>query len=37
MKPCGYIVRLEASDRAIIDSTWVGHGAAAAVGSCLEP
>jgi hypothetical protein len=37
MKPCGYIVRLEASDRAILDSTHVGHGTAAAVGWCLEP
>ena len=37
MQPCGYIVRLEASDRAILDSTHVGHGAAAAVGWCLEP
>ncbi len=37
MKPCGYIVRLEASDLAIIDSQWVGHSAAAPVGWCLEP
>jgi hypothetical protein len=37
MTPCGYIVRLEASDRAIIDSAWVGHSAAAPVGWCLEP
>lgn len=37
MKPCGYIVRLQASDRAIIDSTHVGHNAAAPVGWCLEP
>jgi hypothetical protein len=37
MKPCGYIVRLEASDRAIIDSQWVGHFIAAPVGWCLEP
>jgi hypothetical protein len=37
MKPCGYIVRLEASDRAIINSAWVGHPAAAPVGWCLEP
>jgi hypothetical protein len=37
MKPCGYIVRLEASDRAIINSAFVGHPAAAPVGWCLEP
>lgn len=37
MKPCGYIVRLEASDRAILDSTHVGHTGAAPVGWCLEP
>jgi len=37
MTPCGYIVRLEASDRAIIDSTHVGHTGAAPVGWCLEP
>lgn len=36
MKPCGYIVRLQASDRAIINSAWVGHHAAASVGWCLE-
>jgi hypothetical protein len=36
MRPCGYIVRLAASDRAIIDSASVGHSAAAAVGWCLE-
>lgn len=37
MTRCGYIVRLEATDRAIIDSQWVGHWAAAPVGWCLEP
>lgn len=38
MEPCGYIMRLEASDRAIIDSSWgVGHHAPASVGWCLEP
>jgi hypothetical protein len=37
MKPCGYIVGLEAIDRAIIDSAWVGHHAEASVGWCLEP
>lgn len=37
MSPCGYIVRLEASDRAIINSVSVGHAAAAPVGWCLEP
>ncbi len=37
MTACGYITRLEASDRAIIDSAWVGHSAAAPVGWCLEP
>lgn len=37
MTPCGYIVRLEASDRAIINSVSVGHTGAAPVGWCLEP
>lgn len=37
MTPCGYIVRLEVSDRAIINSASVGHSAAAPVGWCLEP
>ncbi len=37
MQPCGYIVRLQAVDRAIINSAWVGHHAAAPVGWCLEP
>jgi hypothetical protein len=37
LTPCGYIVRLQASDRAIINSAAVGHSAAAAVGWCLEP
>lgn len=37
MKPCGYITRLEVVDRAIINSAWVGHWAAASVGWCLQP
>jgi len=37
MQPCGYIVRLQASDRAIINSAWVGHHAHDSVGWCLQP
>jgi hypothetical protein len=36
MAQCGYITRLVASDRAIINSASVGHSAAASVGWCLE-
>jgi len=36
MKPCGYVVRVVASDRAIVNSQSVGHVAADSVGFCLE-
>jgi hypothetical protein len=37
MKPCGYIVRLQVSDRAIINSASLGHHRPASVGWCLLP
>jgi hypothetical protein len=37
MKPCGYIVALSVSDRAIINSASVGHSAWTSVGWCLDP
>jgi len=36
MKPCGYIIRVVASDRAIWDSQWVGHHSPASAGFCIE-
>jgi hypothetical protein len=36
MQPCGYVARVSAVDRAIIDSAAVGHHASATVGYCLE-
>jgi hypothetical protein len=35
MQPCGYVVLLTVSDRAIINSAFVGHTANASVGWCL--
>lgn len=36
MRPCGYVIRVVASDRAIVDSQAVGHHVSASVGFCLE-
>jgi hypothetical protein len=36
MKSCGYIIRVVASDRAIVDSQSVGHHASHSAGFCLE-
>lgn len=36
MKPCGYVLRVVASDRAIVNSQSVGHPVADSVGFCLE-
>ncbi|MBL9134899.1 MAG: hypothetical protein JNK85_03480 [Verrucomicrobiales bacterium] len=36
MKPCGYVVRVVATDRAIVNSQSVGHQSASSVGLCLE-
>ena len=36
MQPCGYVVLLQVSDRAIINSAWVGHTGAGSVGWCLD-
>lgn len=36
MKPCGYIIRVVAVDRVIVNSQSVGHHAPASVGFCLE-
>lgn len=36
MKPCGYIIRVVAVDRAILNSQSVGHHVPASAGFCLE-
>ena len=36
MQPCGYVVLLQVSDRAIINSSWVGHTGAGSVGWSLD-
>jgi hypothetical protein len=36
MQPCGYVIRVVATDRAIVDSQSVGHHATDAAGFCLE-
>jgi hypothetical protein len=36
MKPCGYVLRVVAVDRAIVNSQSVGHYAADSAGFCLE-
>jgi hypothetical protein len=36
MKPCGYVIRVVAVDRAIVNSQSVGHGASDSSGFCLE-
>lgn len=36
MKPCGYVLRVVASDRAIVNSQSVGHHVSASVGFCLD-
>ena len=36
MRPCGYVIRVVAVDRAIVNSQAVGHYAAMSVGFCLE-
>jgi len=37
MRSCGYVIRVVASDRAIVDSQSVGHHAGDSSGFCLEP
>ena len=36
MKSCGYVIRVVATDRAIVNSQGVGHQASDSVGLCLE-
>lgn len=36
MKPCGYIIRVVASDRAIVNSQAVGHHVSDSAGFCIE-
>jgi hypothetical protein len=36
MKPCGYIIRVVATDRAIVNSQGVGHHVGESAGFCLE-
>jgi DNA uptake protein ComE-like DNA-binding protein len=35
MEPCGYIMRLQGSDRTIVDSGYIGHYSNKSVGFCL--
>ena len=35
MKPCGYVIRIDVADRAIVDSQWVGHPNSDSAGFCL--
>jgi hypothetical protein len=37
MQPCGYVIRVVAVDRAIVNSQSVGHHASDSAGFCLEP
>jgi hypothetical protein len=37
MQPCGYVIRVAAVDRAIVNSQAVGHHASDSAGFCLEP
>lgn len=36
MQACGYVIRVVATDRAIVNSQWVGHQASDSAGFCLE-
>jgi hypothetical protein len=36
MTPCGYIIWVVASDRAIVNSQWVGHNTPASAGFCID-
>jgi hypothetical protein len=36
MTPCGYTINVQAVDRTIINSQWVGHWNSASAGFCLE-
>ncbi len=36
MKPCGYVIRVAAVDRAIVDSQSVGHHSSDSAGFCLD-
>ena len=36
MRPCGYVIRVVVSDRAIVNSQAVGHHVSASAGFCLE-
>ncbi|HKA69131.1 MAG TPA: hypothetical protein VKG85_08460 [Actinomycetes bacterium] len=36
LQPCGYVLRLYVSDRAVVNSSWTGRTVAADVGFCLD-
>jgi len=36
LQPCGYVLRLYVSDRAVVNSAWTGRTVAADVGFCLD-
>lgn len=36
LQPCGYVLRLSVSDRAVVDSTWTGRSVPIDIGFCIE-
>lgn len=36
LDPCGYVLRLSVSDRAVVNSTWTGRTVAVDIGFCIE-
>lgn len=36
LQPCGYVLRLSVSDRAIVNSTWTGRSVPVDIGFCIE-
>ena len=36
LSPCGYVLRLATSDRAVVDSAWMGRSRTVDIGFCIE-
>lgn len=36
LQPCGYVLRLSVSDRAVVNSTWTGRSVPVDIGFCIE-
>ena len=36
LRPCGYVLRLSASDRAVVNSAWTGRSVPVDIGFCIE-